>query len=119
MVHYFLRISSLSPSPMVSGRSGSSRHVRKPMLGFEKSSDYSETAADVPPFALVQINFCCAGCLVEGCQHPWHPPWRRHCRPQSRVAIMAKLIAGKIPVKAHIQVGRPTTYNICMVNAYH
>ena len=27
------------PSPMVSGRSGSSRHVRVPMLGFEKSSD--------------------------------------------------------------------------------
>ena len=39
VVHYLLRISSLSPSPMVSGRSGSSRHVRKPTLGFEKSSD--------------------------------------------------------------------------------
>ena len=62
-MHYFLRISSLSPSPMVSGRSGSSRHVRKPMLGFEKSSE----TADVPPFVLVQIHFCCAGCLVEGC----------------------------------------------------
>ena len=35
----------------------------------------SETA-DVPPFVLIQIIFCCAGCLVEGCQHPWHgtPP---------------------------------------------
>ena len=46
----------------------------------------SETA-DVPPFVLVQFNFCCAGCLVEGSQRPWHlpfpppspPPWRRHC----------------------------------------
>ena len=35
----YFHISSLSPSPMVSGRSGSSRHVRKPMVGFEKSSD--------------------------------------------------------------------------------
>ena len=39
VVHYFLRISSLSPSHMVNGRSGSSRHVRKPTIGFEKSSD--------------------------------------------------------------------------------
>ena len=78
MVHYFLRISSLSPSPMVSGRGGSSRHVRKPTLGFEKASGYSETA-DVPPFLLVQIHFSGAGCLAEGCQHHWHPPWRRHC----------------------------------------
>ena len=58
MVHYLLRISSLSPSPMVSGRSGSSRHVRKPMVGFENLMT-SETA-DVQPFVLVQINFCCA-----------------------------------------------------------
>ena len=72
MVHYFLRISSLSPSPMVSGRSGSSRHVRKPMLAL-KNLVTSETA-DVPPIVLVQINLCCAGCLVEGCQHPGTPP---------------------------------------------
>ena len=57
MVHYFLRISSLSPSPMVSGRSGSSRHegLRKPMSAL-KNPITSETA-DVPPFFLVQINF--------------------------------------------------------------
>ena len=52
VVHYFLRISSLSSSPMVSGRGGSSRHVRKLTLGFEKSTVTSETA-DVPPFLLV------------------------------------------------------------------
>ena len=56
VVHYCLRISSLSPSPMVSGRSGSSRHVRKLTLGFEKSTVTSETA-DVPPFLLAQIKF--------------------------------------------------------------
>ena len=72
-MHYFLRISSPSPSPMVSGRSGSSRHVRKLTLGFEKSTVTSETA-DVPPFLLAQINFSRAGCLAEGCQHPWTPP---------------------------------------------
>ena len=37
------------------GRSGSSRHVRKPMVGFENLMT-SETA-DVQPFVLVQINF--------------------------------------------------------------
>ena len=63
----------LSPSPMVSGRSGSSRHVRKLTLGFEKSTVTSETA-DVPPFLLAQINFTRAGCLAKGCQHPWNPP---------------------------------------------
>ena len=44
-MHYFLRISSLSPSPMVSGQSGSSRHVHKPMIGYEKSSDGSKVYA--------------------------------------------------------------------------
>ena len=79
MVHYFLRISSLSPSPMVSGRSGSSRHVglRKPTSAL-KNPVTSETA-DVPPFFLVQINFVLVwGAWPRGASTPGTPPWRRH-----------------------------------------
>ena len=68
------------PMAMVSERSGSSRHVTYvsrhsalPLALALKNAVTSETA-DVPPFLLVQIIFYCAGCLVEGCQHPWHPP---------------------------------------------
>ena len=71
----------LSPSPMVSGRSGSYVSRRSAL-----TNPVTSETADVPPFLLVQINFSRAGCLAEGCQHPWHPPWRRHWYAERRLA---------------------------------
>ena len=62
MVHYFLRVSSLSPSPMVSGRSGSSRHIRKPAL---KNLVTSETA---------DVQFLLCGVPGRGVPAPLTPP---------------------------------------------
>ena len=58
MVHYFLRISSLSPSPMVSDEVDH-RDTYVSRWSALKNLVTSETA-DVQPFVLVQINFCCA-----------------------------------------------------------
>ena len=71
-MHYFLRISSLSPSPMVSGRSGSSRHVRKPMIGFEKSSDLKLQMCH--HLYLYKSIFVVRGVWSRGASTPGTPP---------------------------------------------